>query len=104
MDQLEPLARSGWSRIPHFYFNFYVYQYATSYAAATAIAARIADEGEPMVKRYLDLLRAGWSDYPIPLLRQTGIDLTTPEPIVDTITRFESLLDRLESLLDASGR
>jgi len=96
---MEPLADCGWARIPHFYYNFYVYQYATSYAAATSIASRILSEGRPAVDRYLDLLRAGGSDYPIPLLRKAGVDLTTPEPVRDTIARFSGLLDQLEALL-----
>lgn len=96
---MEPLAECGWARVPHFYYNFYVYQYATSYAAATSIATRILAEGRPAVDRYLDLLRAGGSDYPIPLLRKAGVDLTTAQPVRDTIARFSGLLDRLEALL-----
>ncbi|MFN0151264.1 MAG: oligoendopeptidase F [bacterium] len=96
---MEPLADCGWARVPHFYYNFYVYQYATSYAAATSIASRILSDGQPAVDRYLDLLRAGGSDYPIPLLTKAGVDLTTPQPVRDTIARFSGLLDRLEALL-----
>ncbi len=97
---MEPLADCGWARVPHFYYNFYVYQYATSYAAATSIASRILSEGRPAVDRYLELLRAGGSDYPIPLLRKAGVDLTTSQPVLDTIARFSGLLDQLEALLD----
>jgi oligoendopeptidase F len=96
---LDPLLSIGWARIPHFYYDFYVFQYATSYAAATALAARVLADGESIVARYLDLLRAGGSDYPVALLARAGVDLTTPGPVLDTIARFSALLDRLEALL-----
>lgn len=103
---MEPLAEIGWARVPHFYYNFYVYQYATSYAAATSLASQILADGESVVARYIDLLRAGGSDYPIPLLAKAGVDLTTSQPVRDTIARFSGLLDRLEELLlsDAAAR
>lgn len=93
---------SEWSRIPHFLRNdnFYVYQYSTSFVAATAMAKMIIEEGEPARERFLDMLRAGDSDYPVELLKKAGIDMTTPEPIVDTIAVFESYLDELEAILE----
>ncbi|MDX1429356.1 MAG: oligoendopeptidase F, partial [Rhodothermales bacterium] len=100
-----PLNASEWSRIPHFLrsSNYYVYQYATSFAAATALARRILNEGEPAAERFIDLLRAGGSDYPIELLKQAGVDMTTPQPVLDTIDVFESLLLELEETIEKTG-
>ncbi|UTR11115.1 oligoendopeptidase F [Evansella sp. LMS18] len=88
-----------WARIPHFYFNFYVYQYATGYSAATALAKQIQEEGEPAVERYLEFLKAGSSDYPIEVLKKAGVDMTSPEPIKQAFAVFEETLNELETLL-----
>ncbi|MCD8508551.1 MAG: oligoendopeptidase F [Bacillus sp. (in: Bacteria)] len=88
-----------WARIPHFYYNFYVYQYATGYSAATALAKQILEEGEPAVNRYLDFLKAGSSDYPIEVLKKAGVDMTSPEPIKQALSVFEETLNELEELL-----
>ncbi|MGC4375405.1 oligoendopeptidase F [Fictibacillus sp. Mic-4] len=88
-----------WSRIPHFYYNFYVYQYATGFSAAASLSQQILEEGEPAVKRYVDFLKAGSSDYPIEVLKKAGVDMTTPEPIENALKVFESILDEMESLL-----
>ncbi|MDQ0255392.1 oligoendopeptidase F [Evansella vedderi] len=88
-----------WARIPHFYYNFYVYQYATGYSAATALAKQILEEGEPAVNRYLDFLKAGSSDYPIEVLKKAGVDMTSPEPIKQALSVFEATLNELEELL-----
>lgn len=88
-----------WARIPHFYYNFYVYQYATGYSAATALAKQILEEKEPAVKRYIDFLKAGNSDYPIEVLKKAGVDMTSPEPIKQALTVFEETLTELEQLL-----
>jgi oligoendopeptidase F len=87
-----------WSRVPHFYNSFYVYQYATSYAAATLMAEKLLTEGPPMVERYLTFLKSGSSAYPIELLRRAGVDMTTPQPIAATIARFDRVLDEMEQL------
>ncbi|MBT8399267.1 MAG: oligoendopeptidase F, partial [Rhodothermia bacterium] len=94
-----PLNATEWSRIPHFLrsSNYYVYQYATSYAAATALARQILDEGEPAAQRFIELLKAGGSDYPIELLKKAGVDMTTPQPVLDTIAVFETLVEELET-------
>ena len=85
VDDLTPLK---WSRIPHFYLNFYVYQYATSYAASQAILSKVI-AGEPgIVAKYLELLSAGGSDYPIEQLRRCGVDMTTPAPVNATLSFF----------------
>ena len=88
-----------WARIPHFYRPFYVYKYATSYAAATDISERILNEGEPVVNSYLEFLSMGGSDYPIEELKATGVDLTSPSPVNRSLNRFESLLDEFEETL-----
>ncbi len=98
---LHPYIDSTWSRIPHFLRtdNFYVYQYSTSFVAATALAKMILEEGEPARKRYLEMLRSGDNDYPIELLKKAGIDMTSPQPIIDTIAVFESYVDELEATI-----
>ena len=88
-----------WSRIPHFYYNFYVYQYVTGFSAANALAAQILSEGEPARDRYLAFLKSGGSDYSIDLLKKAGVDMSSPEPIKLTIQRFERMLGELEKLL-----
>ncbi len=99
----DPLLAAGWARIPHFYYNFYVYQYTTSYAAATALASRILAGDRETGARYMTLLESGSSDYPVRLLARAGVDLTRPEPILDTIARFGALLDRFEPLILERG-
>ncbi|UCZ51950.1 oligoendopeptidase F [Bacillus shivajii] len=88
-----------WARIPHFYMNFYVYQYATGYSAATALAKQILEEGQTAVDRYIDFLKAGSSDYPIEVLKKAGVDMTSSEPIKQALSVFEETLDELESLI-----
>jgi oligoendopeptidase F len=88
-----------WARIPHFYYNFYVYQYATGISASAALASQIVSEGQPAVERYRRFLASGSSDYSIALLRDTGVDLSTPEPIQQALDTFADYLNQLESLL-----
>ncbi|PKR86768.1 oligoendopeptidase F [Heyndrickxia camelliae] len=88
-----------WSRIPHFYYNYYVYQYATGFSAATALSSQILSEGEPAVERYLGFLKAGSSDYPIEVLKKAGVDMTSTEPIEAALKVFEEKLNELEQLL-----
>lgn len=87
-----------WARIPHFYYNFYVYQYATGISAATALAAQIMDEGAPAVERYLQFLRGGSSDTSINLLRGAGVDMATPAPIHQALDAFDATVARMEEL------
>ncbi len=94
----EPIALE-WSRIPHFYMNFYVFQYATGISAASALARQIAAEGAPAIERYLTLLSSGSSDYSVPLLQRAGVDMTTPEPIEAALGLFARRLDEAEQLL-----
>jgi oligoendopeptidase F len=93
-----------WAYIPHFYNSFYVYQYATSQAAANLFADRIL-AGEPGAREaYLDLLRAGGSDHPYELVRRAGVDLASPEPYRATLARMSRLMDQMETILDRQGR
>lgn len=95
----DELVDSEWIRIPHFYYNFYVYKYATSYCAASNIAHRIM-QGEPgAVDAYMKFLKGGSSRYPIDLLKIARVDMTTPEPFRDAMQLFAGLLDETEKLL-----
>ena len=96
--EVDPLLDGEWSRIPHFYSPFYVFQYATGYAAATSLSRQIQKEGEPARKRYLHMLTRGGSAHPIDLLRDAGVDMATPQPLLDTLRVFEETLDAFEEL------
>jgi len=85
-----------WSRIPHFYRAYYVFQYATGFCAAMALSKKIREEGAPAVEKYLELLKSGSSDYSINLLKEAGLDMTSPEPIKQAMSIFEDLMDRFE--------
>ncbi|MBW9144537.1 oligoendopeptidase F [Clostridium sp. CM027] len=85
-----------WARIPHFYSDFYVYQYTTGFAAANSFSKMIVEEGESAVERYKGFLKSGGSDYPINILKKAGVDMSSPKPLEDTIRRFDELLEMLE--------
>ncbi|WP_342489123.1 oligoendopeptidase F [Cytobacillus sp. FSL W7-1323] len=89
-----------WSRIPHFYYDYYVYQYATGYSAATALSEQILTEGKPAVDRFIGFLKAGSSDYPIEVLKKAGVDMTSSEPIKAACKVFEEKLNEMEQLLE----
>ena len=89
-----------WARIPHFYYNYYVFQYATGYAAAIALSRKILSEGETAVGDYLDFLSGGCSKSPIDLLKGAGVDMTSPAPVNDALKLFGQLLDEMEALLE----
>lgn len=92
-----------WARIPHFYYNYYVYQYATGQSAATALSKQILEEGQTAVDRYIErFLKAGCSDYPINVLRAAGVDMESPEPIALACKVFEEKLTELEALLQVN--
>ncbi len=88
-----------WARIPHFYYNYYVFQYATGYCAAIALSRRILREGESAVKDYLGFLSGGCSKSPIELLKGAGVDMASPEPVDQALTLFGELLDEMEALV-----
>ncbi|MCK8817631.1 oligoendopeptidase F [Natroniella sulfidigena] len=88
-----------WARIPHFYYNFYVYQYATGFSAAVALSQQILEQGEEAVNRYLEFLQGGSSDYPLNLLRQAGVDMESSEPIEKSLAVFSELIEEMEQLI-----
>ena len=90
-----------WARIPHFYYNYYVFQYATGYSAAISLSRRILSEGESAVKDYLGFLSGGCSKTPIELLKGAGVDMTGPEPVEKALELFGTLLDEMEALMEA---
>ena len=87
-----------WARIPHFYYNFYVYQYATSFSASMAISRMILEEGKPAVERYLKFLSGGCTKSPIELLKDAGVDMTTKEPIREALKMFGELIQEMDEL------
>ena len=89
-----------WARIPHFYYDYYVFQYATGYSAAIALSRRILSEGAPAVKDYLEFLSGGCSKSPIDLLKGAGVDMTTPAPVEEALSLFDRLLDEMEALTE----
>lgn len=88
-----------WARIPHMYYNFYVYQYATGFSAAISLADQILTEGEPALNRYLTFLSSGSKDYPIQILREAGADMETEAPVTNALKVFKSVVDELDALL-----
>ncbi|MEO7021872.1 MAG: oligoendopeptidase F [Ktedonobacteraceae bacterium] len=96
---IDELIDIEWARIPHFYYNFYVYQYATGISAASALVQRILSEGQPAVERYLNFLRSGSSEYSIELLKKAGVDMNTPEPIRLALKLFDDHLTQMEKLI-----
>ena len=98
--EVDEIYEINWGRIPHFYKNFYVYQYATGFSAAALLSEKILQEGEPAVDSYLEFLKSGSSDYSINLLKRAGVDMSSPEPMVAVARLMDRLLDRMEQLLD----
>lgn len=88
-----------WSRIPHFYYNYYVFQYATGFSAASALSKKILTEGAPAVEAYINYLKAGCSDFPIEVLKKAGVDMSSSKVIEDALKVFEERLNALENLL-----
>ena len=95
----DPEIALEWSRIPHFYYDYYVFQYATGYAAAMALAKRIRTGGKEAVDAYLRFLSGGCSKDPIDLLKDAGVDMTSPAPVQEALDQFGALLDEMEELL-----
>ena len=94
----DPEIAWEWCRIPHFYYNFYVYQYATSFSAAVAIARRILKEGESYAKQYIEFLKSGCTQDPVSLLKIAGIDLSTAQPIDSALEEFARAITEMEEL------
>ena len=98
--ELDEEIKLEWSRIPHFYYNFYVYQYCIGFSAAIALSQRILSEGEPAVEDYIGYLSGGCSKTPIELLRGAGVDMATPDPVNAALKYFGELVDQLEQELN----
>lgn len=96
---VDPEIAHEWARIPHFYYDYYVYQYATGFSAAVALAEKILDEGQSAANAYLEFLSGGCSEDPISLLRKAGVDMASPEPIEKALGLFGELIDELRELL-----
>ncbi|SIQ08289.1 oligoendopeptidase F [Halanaerobium kushneri] len=88
-----------WARIPHFYYNFYVYKYATGYSAAAALAEKIQTEGAEAAADYLEFLKAGGSDYPLNILRKAGVDMEKSDAIENAAAKFKKYLKQLQKLI-----
>lgn len=97
---IDDLYTNEWMFIQHFYYNMYVFQYATSKTAGTALYSKIVNEGEAGVENYKNLLRAGGSNYPYLLLADAGVDLAKPEPYLAIVAKMNAIMDEMESLLD----
>jgi oligoendopeptidase F len=88
-----------WARIPHFYWDFYVYQYVTGYSAATTLAEKIKSEGPTAQEKYINFLKSGGSDYSLNILKAAGVDMSSPRPVEITLEKFSTMLDEMEGLL-----
>lgn len=97
--EVSDLYSVEWSYIPHFYYNFYVYQYATSFTASVALAEKVLAGEKGSTEKYIDFLSAGGSDYPIELLKQAGVDMTTSEPFEKAMQSMEKIMDEIEKLI-----
>ena len=102
--QIDDLYAVEWAYIPHFYYNFYVYQYSTSFTAATALAEEVFSSAEGVVQRYLDFISAGGSEYPVEILKQAGVDMTTSGPFEKTMLTMNRTMDEIEAILARRGK
>ena len=96
---LLPETKALWSRIPHFYYNYYVFQYSTSFVASSALVSKILEEGEGAKERYLNFLKSGRSKYPMQTLLDAGVDMHSADPVLRTIKLMDELLDEVERLI-----
>ncbi|HEX41792.1 MAG TPA: oligoendopeptidase F, partial [Phycisphaerales bacterium] len=96
---IDDLYAVEWAYIPHFYYNFYVYQYSTSFTASTALSEKVLARTPGAVEKYLKFLSAGGSDYPIDLLKAAGVDMTGPEPFDKTMAVMNRTMDQIEAIL-----
>ncbi|TNE63105.1 MAG: oligoendopeptidase F [Alphaproteobacteria bacterium] len=101
---IDPAYAIEWAYIPHFYYNFYVYQYATSISGGTMFAERMLNGDKSATTDYLNVLKAGGSEYPYPLLKKAGIDLATSAPYDTLIARMNRLMDEADKILDRMGK
>ena len=98
--QVDDYIQNEWSIIPHFYYNYYVYQYATGLIASMALSNKVLNGGDAERERYLTLLKSGGNDYPLEILKKAGLDMTKPESIQAGIDNFSRLVDEMEVLVN----
>jgi len=96
---IDELYTVEWAYIPHFYYDFYVYQYSTSFTASTALAEQVLGKEKGTVKNYIDFISSGGSDYPIDLLKKAGVDMTSAEPFKKTMVAMNRTMDEIEAIL-----
>jgi oligoendopeptidase F len=101
---IDDLYNVEWAYVPHFYYDFYVYQYATSFTASTALVEKVLAKEPGAVEKYIEFLSAGGSDYPIELLKKAGVDMTSPEPFNKTMTAMNRTMDEIEEILKKKGK
>ena len=101
---VDDVVKAEWEYIPHFYYNFYLYQYATSFTASTALSEKVLSGDKEATKRYLTFLSSGGSEYPIDLLKTAGVDMTTSQPFDLTIQKMNKVIDEMEEILDKMGK
>ncbi|MGK2859753.1 MAG: oligoendopeptidase F [Thermoanaerobaculia bacterium] len=101
---VEDYVASEWSYIPHFFYNYYVYQYATSFTASAALSEKVMAGDKVATKKYRDFLAAGGSKYPIDLLKDAGVDMTSTEPLTLTMKKMNRVIDEMEKILEAGQR
>ena len=97
--EIDPQIALEWSRIPHFYTPFYVYQYATGFSAAIAISQKILNGEKGIVEKYKEFLSGGSSKDPVDLLKICGVDMTSPVPVSEALEMFDRYLDEMEKLI-----
>src|SRR5690606_27017597 len=90
-----------WARVPPFYYNLYVYQYATGFAASQVLANLVKNNGKSAVDKYLNFLKAGSSDYPINILKNAGVDMNSPDPVLAVTNKMNDVLDEMETLINS---
>jgi len=100
---IDDLYAVEWAYVPHFYYNFYVYQYSTSFTASTALAEKILGEEQGVVEKYIEFISSGGSDYPIELLKKAGVDMTSAEPFNKTMKAMNRTMDEIEAILEKKG-
>jgi len=101
---IDDLYAIEWAYIPHFYYNFYVYQYSTSFTASTALAEKVLDREKGAIGKYVEFISSGGSDYPIELLKKAGVDMTGAEPFNKTMAAMNRTMDEIEAILDKKGK
>jgi len=102
--EIDDLYTVEWAYVPHFYYNFYVYQYSTSFTASTALAEKVLNKEEGAVEKYIEFISSGGSDYPINLVKRAGVDMTSPEPFGKTMAAMNRTMDEIEAILEKKDK